>query len=117
MTAPAYGSPDALGASVGWIQAVLLGPVATALAVIGVAVVGMMMLSGRTNLRRGAVVIIGCFIVFGASSIARGLKGVAESYGATYSSPYSPSLPLNGSPPPSEPPPIYDPYAGAAVNR
>jgi type IV secretory pathway VirB2 component (pilin) len=44
----------------------LLGNVATAVAVMAVAAVGFMMLTGRMNWRFGATVIIGCFILFGA---------------------------------------------------
>jgi len=57
-----------------WMMEILLGPVATALAVMAVAGVGFMMLTGRMNWRYGGTVIIGVFIIFGAprlvSSIA-----------------------------------------------
>jgi type IV secretion system protein VirB2 len=42
-----------------WLQGTLLGNVATAVAVIAVAMVGFMMLTGRMNWRFGATVIIG----------------------------------------------------------
>jgi type IV secretion system protein VirB2 len=45
-----------------WLQGTLLGTVATVAAVIAVAAVGFMMLTGRINWRHGAVVILGCFI-------------------------------------------------------
>lgn len=64
-------------AALGWLQGTLLGNVATAVAVMAVAAVGFMMLTGRMNWRFGATVIIGCFILFGAASIVAGIQGVA----------------------------------------
>ncbi|MEW4449776.1 TrbC/VirB2 family protein [Qipengyuania sp. JC766] len=64
-------------AALGWLQGTLLGNVATAVAVMAVAAVGFMMLTGRLNWRFGATVIIGVFILFGASSIVAGIQGAA----------------------------------------
>ena len=64
-------------AALGWLQGTLLGSVATAIAVMAVAAVGFMMLTGRMNWRFGASVIIGVFILFGAASIVAGIQGVA----------------------------------------
>jgi type IV secretion system protein VirB2 len=36
-----------------------------------------MMLTGRIDWRRGATVIVGCFIVFGAATIVAGIRSVA----------------------------------------
>jgi len=63
--------------AVNWLQGTLLGNVATALAVIAVAATGLMMLTGRIDWRRGATVILGCFIVFGAAAIVAGIRSVA----------------------------------------
>ena len=63
--------------AVTWLQGTLLGNVATALAVIAVGATGLLMLTGRIDWRRGAVVILGCFIVFGAASIVAGIRSVA----------------------------------------
>ena len=63
--------------AVNWLQGTLLGTVATTVAVIAVAVVGFMMLTGRINWRHGAVVILGCFILFGAASIIAGIRSAA----------------------------------------
>jgi len=65
-------------AAVNWVQGTLLGNVATAAAVIAVAVVGFMMLSGRMNWRHGITVILGCFIVFGAAAIVAGIQTAAR---------------------------------------
>jgi type IV secretory pathway VirB2 component (pilin) len=64
-------------AALGWLQGTLLGNVATAVAVMAVAAVGFMMLTGRMNWRFGATVIIGCFILFGAASIVAGIQSAA----------------------------------------
>jgi len=64
-------------AALAWLQGTLLGNVATAVAVMAVAAVGFMMLSGRMNWRFGATVIIGCFILFGAASIVAGIQSAA----------------------------------------
>lgn len=70
------GSGVILGAA-RWVQGTLLGTVATVIAVIAVAVVGLLMLTGRINWRYGAVVILGCFILFGAASIVAGIQSTA----------------------------------------
>jgi type IV secretory pathway VirB2 component (pilin) len=72
---PAGSSP--LVAAMEWVQGTLLGNVATAAAVIAVAVVGFMMLTGRIEWRRGLTVVIGCFIIFGAVAIVSGIRSLA----------------------------------------
>ena len=59
-----------------WIEGTLLGNLATTAAVIAIAVVGLMMLTGRMDWRRGFVVIIGAFIVFGATAIVAGMRSM-----------------------------------------
>lgn len=71
------GSGPIVGA-VQWLQGTLLGTVATVVAVIAIAVVGFMMLTGRMNWRYGATVILGCFILFGAASIVAGIQSTAQ---------------------------------------
>ena len=70
------GSGVILGA-VTWLQGTLLGTAATVVAVFAVAAVGFMMLTGRINWLRGAVVILGCFVLFGAASIVAGIRSAA----------------------------------------
>ena len=67
-------------AALSWLQGTLLGNVATAVAVMAVAAVGFMMLTGRMNWRFGATVIVGCFILFGAASIVAGIQSAAGGY-------------------------------------
>jgi type IV secretion system protein VirB2 len=64
-------------AALAWLQGTLLGNVATAVAVMAVAAVGFMMLTGRLNWRFGATVIIGTFILFGAGAIVSGIQSAA----------------------------------------
>lgn len=70
-----------LVSAVHWLQGTLLGTVATVVAVIAVASVGFLMLTGRMNWRYGATVIIGCFILFGAASIVAGIQSTASASG------------------------------------
>jgi len=108
---------SALVAAVGWLQQTLLGTVATTVAIISVASIGFLALSGRFDVRRSATAIIGCFILFGAPGIVAGLQALIAG-GAD-----GPRLAV---PPPAAPifqPPQrqsgetapFDPYAGAAV--
>lgn len=103
----------AIVAAMAWLQGTLLGTLATTVAVVAVAWVGLMMLSGRVNLRHGLTVIAGCFILFGASAIAAGIRAVAEAGPVAYVAP--PSTPPPAPPPPAPAPVNADPYAGAAV--
>ncbi|MGN6357925.1 MAG: TrbC/VirB2 family protein [Novosphingobium sp.] len=64
-------------AALSWLQGTLMGNVATAVAVMAVAAVGFMMLTGRLNWRFGATVIIGCFVLFGAGAIVSGIQSAA----------------------------------------
>ena len=82
LSAPAAAAANPQGsgpivAALMWLQGTLLGNVATAVAVIAVAMVGFMMLTGRMNWRFGATVIIGCFILFGAATIVGGIQSAA----------------------------------------
>src|SRR5580698_2701201 len=71
-TADPAGSGPIL-AALQWIEGTLMGNVATTAAVIAVAVVGLMMLTGRIDWRRGLVVVLGAFIIFGAAAIVEGM--------------------------------------------
>lgn len=77
----AIADPEGSGvivSAVRWLEGTLLGTVATVIAVIAVAVVGLLMLTGRINWRYGVTVIIGCFILFGAASIVAGIQSAAS---------------------------------------
>ena len=75
-----YADPAGSGvlvSAVHWLQGTLMGTVATVAAVIAVAAVGFMMLTGRINWRYGGTVILGCFVLFGAASIVAGIQSTA----------------------------------------
>ena len=67
-------------AALQWVQGTLLGNLATTAAVIAVAVVGYMMLTGRMEWRRGLMVVVGAFIIFGAVSIVAGIRSLAQGF-------------------------------------
>lgn len=73
---PAGSGP--LVAAFHWLQNTLLGTIATVAAIVAVAAVGFMMLTGRINWRHGATVILGCFVLFGAASIVGGIQSAAS---------------------------------------
>lgn len=108
-------------AAEGWVQGVLLGSAATAVAIVAVGTFGFLLMTGRLSLRRGLTMVAGCFILFGSNTIANGI--LAELGTGTGSAPLNAaapaiveSSPLLGAvplPAPSHTP--YDPYAGAAV--
>ncbi len=97
-----------------WVQRLLLGSLATSIAVIAVASLGFMMLQGSVSIRRGAQLIAGCFILFGSAAIAQGLSGMAQQEDAAFER-YDSGPPLYASPSPATELAPYDPYAGASV--
>ncbi len=76
MTADPQGSSPLI-AAMQWLEGTLLGNLATTAAVIAVAAVGYMMLTGRIEWRRGITVVIGCFIIFGSVAIVSGIRALA----------------------------------------
>ena len=109
---PLVSSP--LVSAVVWLETTLLGTIATTVAIVSVASVGMMMLSGQVSFRRGLTVVAGCFILFGASSIVAGIQATALGS----SSSELPIAVVELPPPVVIPTPsTEDPYAGAAPKR
>ncbi|WP_310088401.1 MULTISPECIES: TrbC/VirB2 family protein [unclassified Sphingopyxis] len=114
LTDPPTDSPVTEG--VAWIQGAALGSTATIVAVVAVATIGMLMLSGRLELRRGITVVLGCFILFGASGIAAALTGLAGENLPQRRPMASDAGQLSSQlQSPTSPPAAYDPYAGASV--
>ena len=112
---PVGSSP--LVAAMLWLQNTLLGTVALTVAILAVASVGFMMLTGRVNVRYGATVIGGCFILFGASSIVAGIQSVVSGGESAAPDAY---VAMDVPPPPAvviapSQPRQNDPYAGASV--
>lgn len=109
----ALSSSSALVGAVDWLEALLLGSVGTTIAVLAIAAIGLLMLSGRLPVRRGATAILGCFVLFSAATIANGLVAAASHAELAPAATYSSSAPAYK---PSIPQPVpYDPYAGASV--
>ena len=105
------GQSSLIGAGL-WLQHLLLGGLATSVAVLAIAVAGTAMLTGRIDIRRGSTVILGCFLLFGAPTIATGLRNVLGTNGAIAENTPSPATKLPSMPPSTNP---FDPYAGATV--
>jgi type IV secretory pathway VirB2 component (pilin) len=110
---------NAIASVVGWLEQTLLGSVASIVAIIAIASVGFLMLTGRIDIRRAAQVVFGCFIIFGASTITNGILGALNGSSAA-----APEIAAAPPPPPVPPQPPaypkasstpYDPYAGAAL--
>jgi len=98
-----------------WITSAVFGDLAVSLCVIAVAFVGLQLLSGRLAARDGLRVVICCFVLFGAPTIAAGLLATAEEASpGTEPKPVAIEAPT---PQPSLPPANYDPYAGASLRR
>lgn len=82
--AQAANNPSGSGpivAAVDWVRGTMEGTIATTVAVIAVAFVGFMMLTGRMNWKHGITVIIGCFILFGAATIVAGIQYASRAGG------------------------------------
>jgi type IV secretory pathway VirB2 component (pilin) len=108
---------NAVALAMRWIESIVTGSLAMSVAVICVGAFGLMLMSGHVPRRRGAQLIIGCFIIFGASAIANGLSAMMFSRSeAPMAVLAAPSLSVRSVPPRTSPPlPPFDPYAGAAV--
>ncbi|MEL7217235.1 MAG: TrbC/VirB2 family protein, partial [Pseudomonadota bacterium] len=103
-----------IATSLEWINDLLFGQVAVSLCVIAVAFVGFQMLTGRWPLRLGFRVILGCFVLLGAPTIAAGLISTFEDRPAVVAViPVDPAESRRGELEPAE----YDPYAGASLRR
>jgi type IV secretory pathway VirB2 component (pilin) len=106
-----------LGAASEWTQGVLGGSLATALCVIAVAILGLLLLSGRLQVRRGVEVVLGCFLLLGAGALAAQLQQLAsDAAGAGAMGGQLVIVPAPVETPPL-PPANYDPYAGASLRQ
>ena len=59
-----------VGAAIGWITGTALGSLAIGLCVLAVAIVGLLLMTGRLAIRDALRVVLGCFILLGAPVIA-----------------------------------------------
>lgn len=62
-----------------WVEGVMIGEIAFGLCVIALALIGALMLTGRLPLRKGALIVIGCFVLSGAPVIATGMLELTAS--------------------------------------
>lgn len=110
-------STSPISSAVGWLQSILLGTLAITVAIVAIASLGFLMMTGRIDFRRAAQLVLGCFIIFGASTIATGiLAAVSDGGGQPYMAQAASPPPLLPSPPPAAAQSTsYDPYAGAAL--
>jgi len=106
---------NALAGAVEWVVAALSGSVATAIAVIAIASIGLLMLSGRVDVRRALQAVLGCSILFGASSIAAGIVGSIQNSAVQGDGQVAAPLPAPNYPQGVAASLPRDPYAGAAV--
>jgi type IV secretory pathway VirB2 component (pilin) len=97
-----------------WTQGVLGGSLATSLCVIAIAVFGLLLLAGRLQVRRGLEVVLGCFLLLGAGSLAAQLQQLDATFvrGSPFAGERIIVAPTATAPPP---PANYDPYAGASL--
>ena len=99
-----------------WVEDLAFGSIATAVAILTVAMVGVMLLTGRLDLRRGTTVILGCFILFGARSISLAFQ--ADPVDPSVAMPatmIAGPVPSTVAVSPQAFTRTYDPYAGAAT--
>lgn len=103
--------PSSIYGALSWLEGVLFGPIASAIAVLAIVAMGFVLLSGRIDVRRAARLLFGCFIVFGASALAQGILGTfsPRDNGATISQGILPTPP----PTPANPEPNTAPADGA----
>ncbi len=107
------GSPIEAGAN--WLAQLATGSLATALCVLAIAVIALLMLSGRLPVRDGLRVVLGCFVLLGAPLIAEAF--VATGRGLDASAPAAnPQRDLTD-PRTDLPPSAFDPYAGASLRQ
>jgi type IV secretory pathway VirB2 component (pilin) len=107
-------SQPALGAASDWTTGLLGGSLATSLCVIAVAILGLLLLAGRLQVRRSVEAVLGCFLLLGAGLMAGQLQELALRTGAAGASEEQIILPRAQ---PTQPPPParYDPYAGPSL--
>ena len=115
--APPPGS-GSLSAASQWAIELVSGQLVTTIAVIAVAILGYEMLSGQISFKSALRVLLGCFILLGSATIARGFMDASRGNigEPVHAAPYvSAPVPAPAYPPPSAPARTtgnpFDPYA------
>lgn len=106
---------SAISVATHWVEGVFFGQVGTVVAVLAVAGFGFAMLQGMVPVRKGLRILLGCFILFGAPTIAQAMLALAERGSGSPAATIEPVAETPPAPVPSPPPPTSDPYAGASV--
>lgn len=105
----------AVESGAGWLVSLLTGSLALGLSVLAIAMVGLLMLSGRIPVRGGLQAVIGCFVLLGAPVIASALVTTGQDLALETRAP-DVSAQITGSPR-HLPPSAFDPYAGASLRQ
>lgn len=102
-----------------WVTGLLGGSIAVSLCVIAMAVLGMLMLTGRLHLRRGLQVVLGCFLLLGTPLLVDALTTRTDRVRDL-----EPAAIVLASPAPQTLRPVdnrssnpFDPYSGATLPR
>lgn len=103
---------SALNGAVWWIAQAVTGSLGVTIAVIAISWTGLGMLQGWIDLRRAGRIVLGCFILFGAPMIARGIIATATDERTRAAKPAPPAIVATPAAPPQ-----FDPYAGAALPK
>lgn len=100
-----------------WLEQLVTGSAATIVATIAVGLLGFTMLTGRIDLKSAVRVLIGCFILFNAAIIAKGVSTAELKLKRSYSYSSNSSSTHDVITPPVLPSTdlSLDPYAGAAA--
>ena len=98
-----------------WLTGLLGGSIAISLCVIAVGFIGLAMLAGQMPIRRGIQVVLGCFLLLGATTLVSGFVGLAQDAGGIEPQIATPAViePEHVDLPPAH----YNPYARASVRR
>lgn len=105
---------SSLSDGVAWFDALLAGQLIFAICSIAIASLGLAMFGGRLKLQRGVTAILACFIVLGASTIAKGLVDRPPLSAALVERPLVPPLPEMQRQNDRK---VDDPYARASLAR
>lgn len=106
-------STGGLASATQWLADLLTGTLGASLAIVAIAITGLLMLQGRLSIRQAIRTIAGCFIVFGAPVMAKGLwestrpqrTPIQIEASPRFTAPEIPAKPMTNP----------DPYAGASV--
>lgn len=110
---------SSIEAATQWAAELLNGQVATIVAILAVAFVGLQMMSGRYSLKAALRVVFACFILFGSPVIAQGLIDSvrnAEPAAPLAAAVHAPPVPLPEVAPVIRANP-FDPYSGAPAGQ